>query len=105
MSDAEANRRPIAARGSGWAQRLAAALARSAISPNQISVASVVFAAIGAALLVWWPSAPGLLLCALCIQLRLVCNLLDGMVARKAARPRRWARSTTNFPTASPIRC
>jgi phosphatidylglycerophosphate synthase len=98
MSDAEANRRPIAARGSSWAQRLAAALARSAISPNQISVASVVFAAIGAALLVWWPNAPGLLLCALCIQLRLVCNLLDGMVAMEGGKASAVGKIYNEFP-------
>lgn len=28
-----------------------------------------------------WPSTSGLLLAALCVQLRLLCNLLDGMVA------------------------
>ena len=79
MTGTESNRRPIAARGSAWARRFATALARSAVTPNQISGASIVFAAIGAALLIEWPSAAGLVLCALCIQLRLICNLLDGM--------------------------
>src|SRR6478672_5091573 len=73
MTDTEANRRPIAARGSAWARALAGALARSAVTPNQISVASVAFAAAGAALLAWWPTWAGLLLCALCIQFRLIC--------------------------------
>ena len=44
-------------------------------------MASVFFAGAGAAALAWAFSAPALLLCALCIQGRLVCNLLDGMVA------------------------
>ncbi len=39
------------------------------------------FALIGAALLIYDPGPIGLLACALCIQARLVCNLLDGMVA------------------------
>jgi len=81
MSEA-ANRRPLKSRSSGWARALAAALARSRITPNQISVASVVFAALGAGTLTFSAAAPrALLTAALCIQLRLVCNLLDGMVA------------------------
>lgn len=77
----EANRRPIAVRNSGWAQRIAAALARSSITPNQISCISVLFALAGATALLAWPNALGLLSCALCILLRLLCNLFDGMVA------------------------
>lgn len=80
MSDA-ANRRPLTTRSARWAQALAAVLARSAITPNQISLISIVFALAGAAVLVAWPTPPGLILCALCVQLRLLCNLLDGMVA------------------------
>jgi len=74
-------RRPIAARGSRWAQRTAAALARSAITPNQISVLSVVAALGGTAALLAWPGTIGLLACGLAIVLRLLCNLFDGMVA------------------------
>ena len=74
-------RRPLASRDAGWARRSAAALARSPITPNQISLASIVFAAIGAALLASWPGITSLLLAAACVQLRLLCNLFDGMVA------------------------
>jgi phosphatidylglycerophosphate synthase len=98
MADTKSNRRPIAARGSAWAQRSAAALARSSVTPNQISATSVVFATIGAALLVWWPTAPGLLLCALCIQLRLVCNLLDGMVALEGGKASAVGKIYNEFP-------
>jgi phosphatidylglycerophosphate synthase len=75
------NRRPIAARDTALARRFAAWLAAAGVSPNAISVASVVFAAAGAAALVGlaWPWGPWL--CALAIQLRLLCNLFDGMVA------------------------
>ena len=76
-----ANRRPLKSRSSGWARSLAAALARTRVTPNQISVASVAFAAIGAAALILSGEPWALLACALCIQLRLLCNLLDGMVA------------------------
>lgn len=98
MSDEESNRRPIAARGSAWAQRVAGALARSKAMPNQISVASVFFAAIGAAMLAWWPTAPGLVLCAVCVQLRLVCNLLDGMVAMEGGKASAVGKIYNEFP-------
>lgn len=75
----ESDRRPITVRGSGWARALARRLAAAGITPNQISVLSIVFAALGAAALVkggWY-----LIAAALCIQGRLLCNLFDGMVA------------------------
>jgi phosphatidylglycerophosphate synthase len=56
-------------------------LIRAGVSPNAISVASVVFAAAGAVLLIEAPNAPGLIGTAICVQLRLLCNLFDGMVA------------------------
>jgi len=98
VSEEESNRRPIAARGSAWAQRFAGALARSSITPNQISVASVLFAGIGAALLVWSPTVPGLLLCAVCVQLRLICNLLDGMVAMEGGKASAVGKIYNEFP-------
>ena len=81
MPDSDLNRTRIAARSWRWTQSTASFLARSGVTPNQISVASVVFAAVGAALLISKPDALGLGGCALAIQGRLVCNLLDGMVA------------------------
>ncbi len=80
------DRRPIAARGSGWAKQLSGALARTSITPNQISVMSIFFAALGAMMLAWAPVDAGLLFCALCVQLRLLCNLLDGMVAMEGGK-------------------
>jgi phosphatidylglycerophosphate synthase len=80
-------RRPIATRNQRWAQRIAARLARSAITPNAISVASALFGCAGGGAL-WQASrvgpnwASGLYItAALCIQGRLLCNLFDGMVA------------------------
>jgi phosphatidylglycerophosphate synthase len=74
------DRRPLASRSSRWAQAAAAALARSSVTPNQISLASIVFALGGTFALV--RASPGMLLvAAVCVQLRLLCNLLDGMVA------------------------
>ena len=97
-TEKESNRRPIAARGSAWAQRTAAALARSSITPNQISAISVLFAAVAAALLAWAPTAPGLVLCAVCIQLRLVCNLLDGLVAMEGGKASAVGKLYNEFP-------
>ena len=81
------NRRPLKSRSAAWARRLAALLAQAGIKPDVISAGSVVFAGSGGAMLALSGLADGLeramlaLLAAVCIQLRLVCNLLDGMVA------------------------
>ncbi|HEY3949951.1 CDP-alcohol phosphatidyltransferase family protein [Phenylobacterium sp.] len=81
------NRRPIKSRGSGWAQGSARLLARAGASPNLISAASVAFAVLGGALMALAgmsgpiPHGVELVAAAACIQGRLICNLLDGMVA------------------------
>jgi phosphatidylglycerophosphate synthase len=74
-------RRPLASRSSGWAQYLARRLTASRVTPNQISLLSIAWAALGGALLWWSPGWPAFIACAVCVQLRLLCNLLDGMVA------------------------
>jgi phosphatidylglycerophosphate synthase len=81
-------RRPIGARNTQWAARTARALAGMGLRPNTISVFSMVFGT-GAAICIFFsgrsPTAGGrvlwLLATAACIQLRLLCNLFDGMVA------------------------
>jgi phosphatidylglycerophosphate synthase len=86
------DRRPLASRNTGWAARLTALLLKTPVTPNQISILSIVFAAIAAAALFFAPrqgvpSAMLLyLLAAIGIQLRLLCNLLDGMVAVEGLR-------------------
>jgi phosphatidylglycerophosphate synthase len=81
------DRRPIAVRSWPIFQKLAGLLAGSGISPNAISTSSLVFGiAAGAALaatshLADWQQRLAWLAGALCIQLRLLANLLDGMVA------------------------
>lgn len=86
MSEPE-NRRPLASRQSAWAGQLATKAIQRGITPNQISQASVGFAAIGLAAYMLTPLVPGLvqwlmlILAAATIQARLVCNLIDGMVA------------------------
>jgi phosphatidylglycerophosphate synthase len=81
-----ANRRPLTSRSTAWARFLADVLVRSGVAPNAISVTSVLFAAVGAVILIYTPTGVGLLATAACIQLRLLCNLLDGMVAIEGKR-------------------
>lgn len=88
MGDAEQTaRRPVPARDTGWAHRTAPKLQRLGLTPNQISVASVVFAAIAAACFVAsahvadGPRVVLLLIAAAMMPLRLLCNLFDGMLA------------------------
>lgn len=99
MSHAEeSTRRPIKARSTGWAQRIAYALAQSHITPNQISVTSIVFAAAGAWLLWCVPNWMGWLGCAACIQARLLCNLFDGMVAVEGGKRSAVGELYNEFP-------
>ena len=71
-----------------WAQALAKRAAGAGITPNAISILSIVFALFGAVCLMTaseacCKAAASLLWlgAAACIQLRLLCNLIDGMVA------------------------
>lgn len=97
-SGVEAARRPIASREAGWAKAIAARLAASSVTPNQISGVSVVFAAIGAALIGLVANPVGWLAAALCVQLRLVCNLLDGMVAIEGGKKSAVGAIWNEFP-------
>ena len=78
---ANADRRPIRSRDARWAQAAASRLAGSGVTPNQISLASVMVAGIGAVGLVFFPQPWNSIICVCGVQLRLLCNLLDGMVA------------------------
>lgn len=81
------SRRPLASRSSGLAQKAVALLLKTSVTPNQISLASIAVSAAGAAALLYAPQRPWLyLVVALCVQLRLLCNLLDGMVAVEGGR-------------------
>ena len=92
-----ADRRPLASRDTRWARRIAAALARSSITPNQISAVSIVFAALGAVGLVDARPIP-LVVAAICVQLRLLCNLLDGMVAIEGGKQSAVGALYNEFP-------
>ena len=85
-------RRPLKSRDQPFFQHLAAALARAGVSPNAISCSSIVFGlAAGLALAATAHTGGGALrlawlAAAVCIQLRLIANLLDGMVAVEGRR-------------------
>jgi phosphatidylglycerophosphate synthase len=80
-------RRVLATRQKGWARGLAHQLAAIGVRPNDVSVASVCVALIAAAAFLWSPlltvsgRAALLVVAAASIQLRLLCNMLDGMLA------------------------
>jgi phosphatidylglycerophosphate synthase len=84
-----AERRPIATRETGWARSLAARIAATGLSANAISLLGVVFAGVAGAA---FGLADGshrrtwLVVAAVGIQLRLLCNMLDGMVAVEHGR-------------------
>nr|WP_303626337.1 CDP-alcohol phosphatidyltransferase family protein [Roseovarius sp. M141] len=86
------NRRPLGSRDTKWAVRCAAALAGRGVTPNAISQASMIAALVAALALAatsWTQGAATvalLILGALCCQLRLLCNLFDGMVAIEGGR-------------------
>lgn len=98
------NRRPLASRQTGWAARVTRWLAGTRVTPNQISVAGMVAAA-GAGAAFWtaggcigWGRAVLLVLAAALCQLRLLCNLFDGMVAVEAKRGARDGGFWNEFP-------
>lgn len=108
--DPARNRRPLASRQTRVAARAAALLARAGASPDAISMAGIFFALAAALALmqvapgpapfriaahVW---TPGWLVAAAFIQLRLACNLLDGMVAVEAGRGSRLGALFNEIP-------
>ena len=80
-------RRPIPSRDASWAIRTARWLQRAGVKPNQISVLGVILAGFAAACLVLAGRSDGgtrialLIIAAVAIPLRLLCNLFDGMLA------------------------
>ena len=99
-----AERRPLKSRETKWANALASTLVRLRIRPNLISLFSIVFAllacagfllsrnALGGQRLIW------LLVAAAGIQLRLLCNLLDGMVAVEGKMGSKVGEIYNDFP-------
>jgi phosphatidylglycerophosphate synthase len=87
MDTVAQSRRPIRVRSSNWAQNLAKYLRKHNVTANQVSIAGMIFATIGASLIIstnfvndtfktiFWSLA------IVNILLRLLCNMLDGLIA------------------------
>lgn len=96
--DEDASRRPIASRSSSWAIGTSAWLARTGVTPNGISLLSILFAGIGAALILLTSHPIAMVCAAISVQLRLVCNLLDGMVAIEGGKKTKSGPIYNEFP-------
>lgn len=82
------DRRAIPQRSTTWAAKLADAMYAAKLTPNRVSMGSVLFAALGATAFLCSAVVTGdgvratwLIIAALCIPLRLLLNMLDGMLA------------------------
>lgn len=89
MSEENFSRRPLKTRGKLWVGQLTTVLLRTPVQPDHISLLGVVFAGM-AAVFLWIsrkdPAAVYFFLAAVCIQLRLLCNMMDGMMAVEGKR-------------------
>lgn len=94
----EQDRRPIKTRSHGWAKALSSWCVKKDISPNHISVASIGFALAGALALLGSNGLVGSAICLVCIQMRLVCNLIDGMVAIEGGQKTATGSLYNEFP-------
>ena len=82
------SRRPLKSRDTKWAAAIASRLTRAGVRPNAISIAGTIFAGM-AGVCLWLAGQAGLnwhwsllLVLTVCgMQLRLLCNLFDGIVA------------------------
>jgi len=97
------SRRPLKVRQASFAKNIARWLSNKNITPNQISVGSIGFAALSSVCLVLIPHV-GLsawylpIAAALFIQCRLLCNLFDGMVAIEGAKGTRAGELYNDIP-------
>lgn len=100
----EGARREVATRKASWAMAIARQLARVGLRPNTISGASVVFAASAAGCLFYsasqrgWTASALFIAAILFMQLRLLCNLFDGMVAVECGLKTKSGEIFNDFP-------
>jgi phosphatidylglycerophosphate synthase len=104
MPEPALDRRPLASRDTRWANALAGFLARRGASPNGISVAGLVVGLLAGAAFFATSVTDGrpYRLCwlagAACVQLRLLANLLDGMVAVASGKTSKLGELFNEFP-------
>jgi phosphatidylglycerophosphate synthase len=98
------SRRPLKVRERKWPRHLAFALVRAGLTPNQVSVASVMFSGVGALCLAGAARESGgkeaalFAAASICIQLRLLCNLLDGLMAVEGGLKTKAGEIFNEFP-------
>jgi len=106
MTQSESDsRRPLKTRAASWARVVSSFLARRRVSPNAISTMGIAFAVIGALSIGYGRFAGSLsvevwafVLGAVFIQLRLLANMLDGMVAVEGGRGGALGNLYNEFP-------
>lgn len=102
--ETEFSRRPLKTRDKNWPRHLALLFVRLGFTPNQISLTGLVTSAVGALCLFFAaerdpiPQAVLFALAAVCIQLRLLCNLLDGLMAVEGGRKTKSGEIFNEFP-------
>lgn len=100
----EGARREVATRKASWAMKVAKSLAGIGLRPNTISAASVVFATASGACLFFSADRQGFVRSAMfvgavvLVQLRLLCNLFDGMVAVECGLKTKSGEIFNDFP-------
>lgn len=98
------NRRPLKTRSQAWAGSVAGAMAGAGLSANQVSVLGIFFAVAGALAAGVSPAVspelrPWLLFAAAAtVQLRLLCNMLDGMIAVEHGKKSKVGDLFNEFP-------
>ena len=91
-------RREVSSRSNGLIRRSAAWLASTRVTPNQISVSSIVAALAVPVGLQWLGGAAGIVLALIGIQLRLLANVLDGLVAVEGGKSSALGALYNEFP-------
>lgn len=103
-TEIEVSRRPIKARSASWSGALAGVLARVGLTPNQVSLLSIVNSVIASSLMLASTCCTSnfrtasLLGAALFVQFRLLCNLLDGLMAIEGGKRSRFGELFNEMP-------
>lgn len=85
MNNDNSARRPLKSRSTAWAQFFSRSMLKLGLRPNTVSLLSLVCAAVGGGSAFWATQSPHAwvfwLVAATGIQLRLFCNMMDGLLA------------------------
>jgi phosphatidylglycerophosphate synthase len=95
------DRRPIKTRSRRWPHVLSTLLVRTGLSPNQVSLIGIAFAILAAGLMIRGTASGTpwhLVGAAAAIQLRLLCNMLDGLMAVEGGKRSKTGDFFNDFP-------